>query len=54
MPLWMRIVGIVAFIALLFYLPYLKHLPFAYIRTDLTPGGSDWSSVLFTIALYVT
>ncbi|MGH3734936.1 MAG: branched-chain amino acid ABC transporter permease [Micromonosporaceae bacterium] len=54
MPRWMRIVGIVAFVALLFYLPYMKHYPFAYLRTDVISGGSDWPSVLFLCAVYVT
>jgi branched-chain amino acid transport system permease protein len=53
LPPWARGLGILAFMALLFYLPFLKHYPFAYIRTDLTAGGSDWSSVLFLVSIYV-
>ncbi|MGH3727700.1 MAG: branched-chain amino acid ABC transporter permease [Micromonosporaceae bacterium] len=50
---WVRIAGVLALIAVLFYLPFLKHYPFAIIRTDLTDSGFDWSSVLFLIAVYV-
>ena len=40
-------------VAFAFYLPYLNILPFAYIRTDLASSGSDWSSVLFLIVVYM-
>jgi branched-chain amino acid transport system permease protein len=40
-------------IAFAFYLPYLNILPFAYIRTDLSSSGSDWSSVLFLVVVYM-
>jgi branched-chain amino acid transport system permease protein len=43
---------VLALIALLFYLPFLNILPFAQIRTDLGSGGSDWSSVLFTMTIF--
>lgn len=43
---------VLAFIAFLFYLPFLNILPFAQIRTDLTPRGADWPSVLFIVAVY--
>jgi branched-chain amino acid transport system permease protein len=43
----------IAGIVLLFMLPYIKTYPFAYIRTDIIAGGSDWSSVLFLCAIYV-
>ena len=46
-------VGLLLFIAFAFYLPFLNILPFAYIRTDLNPTGSDWSSVLFLIVVYM-
>ena len=46
------VVGILG-VALLVYLPFLDLLPFAYIRTDLTSGGTDWSSVLFIMTVYV-
>ena len=46
-----RVVALLG-IALLFYLPFLKHYPFALIRTDLTNSGSDWSSVLFIVAVF--
>jgi branched-chain amino acid transport system permease protein len=40
-------------VAFAFYLPYLNILPFAYIRTDLSSSGSDWSSVLFLVVVYM-
>ena len=43
-----RVVALLG-IALLFYLPFIKHYPFALIRTDLGNSGSDWSSVLFIV-----
>lgn len=43
---------LLALIAFLFYLPFLNILPFAQIRTDLTPRGSDWSSVLFIVVVF--
>lgn len=53
LPPWGRGLGILALMGVLFYLPFLKILPFAYIRTDLTGGGSDWASVLFLVSIYV-
>jgi branched-chain amino acid transport system permease protein len=40
-PKWVRSVGLLLVIAFAFYLPFLNILPFAYIRTDLNPTGSD-------------
>ncbi len=40
-------------VAFAFYLPYLNILPFAYVRTDLSATGSDWSSVLFLVVVYM-
>lgn len=51
-PYLVRIVGMLALIAVFFYLPFVNRYPFAYIRTDLDAGGSDWASVLFVCALY--
>ena len=51
-PHWVRVVGTLALIGFFFYLPFLNILPFAYIRTDLDTGGSDWGSVLFLCAIY--
>ena len=42
-PQWTRRVGMLLVIAFAFYLPFLNILPFAYIRTDLSPRGSDWA-----------
>lgn len=52
-PKWVRSVALLLVIAFAFYLPFLNVLPFAYIRTDLNPTGSDWSSVLFLIVVYM-
>jgi len=52
-PMWVRaLLGVLA-ISFAFYLPYLNILPFAYVRTDLTSGGSDWGGVLFLIVVYM-
>ena len=42
-----------ALLIFLIYLPFLNLLPFAYLRTDLTSGGTDWPSVLFITTVYV-
>ncbi|PVG83656.1 branched-chain amino acid ABC transporter permease [Nocardioides gansuensis] len=52
-PKWVRIGTIVLALALAFYLPFLNILPFAYVRTDLSPHGSDWASVLFLVVVYM-
>lgn len=52
LPKGARALVVVALIAFLFYLPFLNILPFAQIRTDLTPRGSDWSSVLFIVVVF--
>lgn len=53
LPTWIKfLIGVVG-VAILFYLPRLNILPFAYIRTDISEGGSDWPSTLFTVAIYV-
>jgi branched-chain amino acid transport system permease protein len=52
-PKWVRSVGLLLVVAFAFYLPFLNILPFAYIRTDLNPTGSDWASVLFLIVVYM-
>ena len=52
-PHWVRRVGMLLAIAFAFYLPFLNILPFAYIRTDLSSGGSDWASVLFLVVVYM-
>ena len=40
LPLWARLPIGLLLVSFAFYLPFLNILPFAYIRTDLTPGGS--------------
>ncbi|HEY0890198.1 MAG TPA: branched-chain amino acid ABC transporter permease [Nocardioides sp.] len=52
-PKWVQLVAVLAMVSFFFYLPYLNVLPFAYIRTDLSSGGTDWSSVLFLCVLYM-
>lgn len=53
LPLWGRVPIVLLLVSFAFYLPYLNVLPFAYIRTDLTSGGSDWGGVLFLIVIYM-
>ena len=53
LPRGVRLAGALALVVFFVYLPFLELLPFAYIRTDLTSGGSDWSSVLFIMAVYM-
>ena len=52
-PDWVRYLVLTLVVAFAFYLPYLNILPFAYIRTDLNPTGSDWASVLFLVVVYM-
>jgi branched-chain amino acid transport system permease protein len=53
MPVWWRRAGFVALVVFLFYLPWVNQYPLAYLRTDIVEEGSDWSSTLFTISVYV-
>lgn len=53
LPMAGRAVVALVGLAFLVYIPFLNILPFALIRTDLGDAGSDWASVLFTIAIYV-
>lgn len=53
LPMWARLVVVLLLVSFAFYLPYLNILPFAYVRTDLTSGGSDWGGVLFLIVIYM-
>ena len=53
LPRGVRLLGVLAVLVFAIYLPFLELLPFAYIRTDLTSGGSDWSSVLFIMSVYM-
>jgi len=52
-PTWVRMLGSGILLAIAIYLPFINVLPFAYIRTDLSTGGSDWSGVLTTIVIYM-
>jgi branched-chain amino acid transport system permease protein len=69
LPKWQRVVAVLAFVAFLYYLPWLGYLPggapprdpvgniqippFHILRTDLGSGGTPWAAVLFTCAIYV-
>jgi branched-chain amino acid transport system permease protein len=53
LPLWGKLPIVLLLVSFAFYLPYLNILPFAYVRTDLTSGGSDWGGVLFLIVIYM-
>src|SRR5690606_34026680 len=69
LPKWQRYLGVAAGVLFLYYLPWLGYFPggeppgdpmfglqsppFHYIRTDVVAGGSSWSAVLFTLAIYV-
>jgi branched-chain amino acid transport system permease protein len=52
-PTWVRMLGSGVLLAIAIYLPFINRYPFAYIRTDLSTGGSDWSGVLTTITIYM-
>ncbi len=43
-PIWNKLPIVLALISFCFYLPFLKVLPFAQIRTDLGDSGSGWSA----------
>ncbi|WP_310526762.1 branched-chain amino acid ABC transporter permease [Nocardioides sp.] len=53
LPLWAKLPIVLLVVSFAFYLPNLTILPFAYIRTDLTSGGSDWGGVLFLVVIYM-
>ena len=53
LPFWARLPIGLLLLSFAFYLPYLNILPFAYVRTDLTSGGSDWAGVLFLMVVYM-
>ena len=53
LPFWARLLICLGLFSFAVYLPNLTLLPFAYVRTDLTPGGSDWGGVLFLVVIYM-
>jgi branched-chain amino acid transport system permease protein len=53
LPKWQRRLGFIAFVVVLYYLPYLGIPGLMAIRTDYSESGSDWSSTLFLCAVYV-
>ncbi|MGL5808780.1 MAG: branched-chain amino acid ABC transporter permease [Nocardioides sp.] len=52
-PIWVRLPAVLLLLSFAVYLPNLELLPFAYVRTDLSAGGSDWASVLFLVVVYM-
>jgi branched-chain amino acid transport system permease protein len=52
-PKWVHFLVVGVLLGICIYLPFLKVLPFAQVRTDLSTGGSDWSGVLTTIVIYM-
>jgi branched-chain amino acid transport system permease protein len=53
-PKWQRGLGVLAFIIVLYYLPYLGIPGLMVIRTDYSEAtGTDWASTLFLCAIYV-
>lgn len=53
LPKWQRVLGILAAIGFLYYLPYLGIPGLTWLRTDSIQGGTSWASVLFVCAIYV-
>lgn len=53
LPVWAKLPVVLLLVSFAFYLPFLNILPFAYVRTDLTSGGSDWGGVLFLVVIYM-
>ncbi|GAA2516851.1 branched-chain amino acid ABC transporter permease [Pilimelia columellifera] len=53
LPRWQRVLGALAGIVFLYYLPFLGIPGLVYLRTDLADQGSAWSAVLFNCAVYV-
>jgi branched-chain amino acid transport system permease protein len=53
LPKWQRMLGLVALVVFLYYLPYLGIPGLVILRTDYSANGSDWASTLFTCSIYV-
>jgi branched-chain amino acid transport system permease protein len=53
LPKWQRGIGILAFVAFLYYLPLLGIPGLTWFRTDSIPQGNNWAGVLFICAIYV-
>lgn len=53
LPRWQRIIGLIAFVLFLYYLPYLGIPGLTWLRTDSIEGGNNWAGVLFLCAVYV-
>lgn len=53
LPKWQRVLGFLAFVAFLYYLPLLGIPGLTWLRTDSIASGNNWAGVLFTCAIYV-
>jgi branched-chain amino acid transport system permease protein len=53
LPGWQKVLGLIAFIAFLYYLPLFGIPGLNYLRTDAIDGGTSWAGTLFTCAIYV-
>jgi branched-chain amino acid transport system permease protein len=53
LPGWQQILGAIAVVVFLYYLPYLGIPGLNLLRTDQQAVPTDWSSTLFTCALWV-
>jgi branched-chain amino acid transport system permease protein len=53
LPRWQRMLGLLAFVAFLYYLPLLGIPGLTWLRTDSIANGNNWAGVLFTCAIYV-
>ncbi|MEV6488493.1 branched-chain amino acid ABC transporter permease [Actinoplanes sp. NPDC051633] len=53
LPKWQRMIGLLAFVVFLYYLPLLGIPGLIWLRTDSIAGGNNWAGVLFTCAVYV-
>ncbi|MCW6003702.1 branched-chain amino acid ABC transporter permease [Micromonospora sp. CPCC 205371] len=53
LPRWQKVLGLLAFVGFLYYLPYLGIPGLTWFRTDYIPQGNNWAGVLFSCAIYV-
>jgi branched-chain amino acid transport system permease protein len=53
LPGWQKVIGLIAFVAFLYYLPLFGIPGLNYLRTDAIAQGTSWAATLFTISIYV-
>ncbi|MEV1330021.1 branched-chain amino acid ABC transporter permease [Micromonospora costi] len=53
LPKWQQAIGLLAVVAILYYLPLLGIPGLTWLRTDSIAGGNNWAGVLFVCAIYV-